>query len=92
MTKEEHLEIEAEKYVYEKLRLDKGEQFKYAKKIYLAGAKPREKRIAELEQQIEKMKRYLDCEYCEHYTQPRGCKNCNEEIRSDWKLKEIKEK
>ena len=50
------------------------------------------KSVQELEAQIEKMKRYLDCEYCEHYTQPYGCKNCNEEIRSDWKLKEIKEK
>lgn len=48
--------------------------------------------ITQLKEQIEKMKRYLDCEYCEHYTQPCGCKNCNEEIRSDWKLKEIKEK
>ena len=49
-------------------------------------------RVNELEAQIEKMKRYLDCEYCEHYTQPYGCKDCNEELRSDWKLKEIKEK
>ena len=48
--------------------------------------------VAELEAQIEDMKRYLDCEYCEHYTQRSGCKNCNEETRSDWKLKEIKEK
>ena len=48
--------------------------------------------VKELEAQIEGMKRYLDCEYCEHYTQRSGCKNCNEEIRSDWKLKEIKEK
>lgn len=61
-------------------------------KSYVMGAldfaEPREKRIAELEAQIEGMKRYLDCEYCEHYTQRSGCKNCNEEIRSDWKLKE----
>jgi len=55
---------------------------------YVAGAESREKQIAELEQQIKEIKRYLDCEYCEHYTQPAGCKNCNEEIRSDWKLKE----
>ena len=54
---------------------------------YIAGAEPREKRIAELEAQIEKMKRYLDCEYCEHYTQSYGCKNCNEELRSDWSLR-----
>lgn len=47
-------------------------------------------RVRELEAQIEGMKRYLDCEYCEHYTQRSGCKNCNEEIRSDWKLREIK--
>ena len=47
-------------------------------------------KVKELEAQIEKMKRYLDCEYCEHYTQSYGCKNCNEEIRSDWKLKEKK--
>ena len=51
-----------------------------------------EKENAELKEQIKCMKRYLDCEYCEHYTQRSGCKNCNEEIRSDWKLKEIKEK
>ena len=50
-----------------------------------------EKENAELKEQIKCMKRYLDCEYCEHYTQRSGCKNCNEEIRSDWKLKEIKE-
>ena len=49
-------------------------------------------KVKELEAQIEGMKRYLDCEYCEHYTQRSGCKNCNEETRSDWKLKEIKEK
>lgn len=59
---------------------------------YITGAESREGKIKELEQQIEKMKRYLDCEYCEHYTQRSGCKNCNEEIKSDWKLKEeIKE-
>ena len=40
-------------------------------KGYLAGAKPREKRIAELEAQIEKMKRHCNCKhrdsegYCE---------------------------
>ena len=51
-------------------KYDKGEKVKYLKdceiaeyEAYLAGAEPREKRIAELEAQIEKTKR---CEICEH--------------------------
>ena len=66
--------------------------YRVIKNLIFGFAEPREKRIAELKAQIEGMKRYLDCEYCEHYTQSYGCKNCNEETRSDWKLKEIKEK
>lgn len=62
---EEELEKEAEE-IYTKTDKefmdcqDEGEIFNLG---YLAGAEPREKRIADLEAQIEKMKR---CEICEH--------------------------
>ena len=62
---------------------------------YLDGAEPREKRIAELEAQIEKMKR---CEICKHY-QGESCnyhsnwvKDCKENGMKLFELKEIKEK
>lgn len=38
--------------------------------------------------QIEKMKKYLSCEYCKHYDEPYGCKECDEENKTKWKLKE----
>lgn len=44
--------------------------------------------IAELKAQIEKMKKYLSCEYCKHYDEPYGCKECDEENKTKWKLKE----
>ena len=92
MTKEE-LEKEVTEYLNTQT-LPKMDSLVYRviKNLIFGFAEPREKRIAELKAQIEGMKRYLDCEYCEHYTQPYDCKNCNEETRSDWKLKEIKEK
>ena len=115
MTKEE-LEKNAEEYLKKKNYTSGYIGYfasGYCKQAYVDSAEPREKRIAELEAQIEelkeelakvcnlkgcrrikeleaqieKMKRYLDCEYCEHYTQFYGCKNCNEELRSDWSLK-----
>ena len=44
--------------------------------------------IEELKAQIEKMKKYLSCEYCKHYDEPYGCKECDEENKTKWKLKE----
>jgi hypothetical protein len=61
MTKEE-LEKEAEEYA----KKDCPDNFlctrDIARRSYLAGAEPREKRITELEEQIEKVKHYLDNE------------------------------
>ncbi len=65
MTKEE-LEKEAQE-IYQKTDKefmdcqDEGEIFNLG---YLAGAEPREKRIAELEAQIEKMKLCANCRHC----------------------------
>ena len=62
---------------------------------YVDSAEPREKRIAELKAQIEKMKR---CEICKHYSRMCGCsyhstsvKNCKENGMKLFELKEIKE-
>lgn len=40
--------------------------FKASEEGYLAGAEPREKRIAELEAQIEKMRNFQNCDYQLH--------------------------
>ena len=45
-------------------------------------------REKELLKQIEKMKKYLDCEFCKHYTESYGCKGCDETLRNKWELKE----
>ena len=65
MTKEE---LEEEAYQYDKEHLCSGKGARWyhnvtIKEAYLAGAKPREERISELESQIEKMK---CCEMCKH--------------------------
>ena len=54
---------------------------------YITSAKPREKRIAELEAQIEKMK---CCENCEHYDRKMGCLLVLEKCvcMSKWEIKE----
>ena len=56
------------------------------KDAYLAGAEPREKRIAELEAQIEKMK---CCENCNNF-QHRINHRCNTKCKnlSEWEIKE----
>lgn len=60
---------------------------------YIAGAEPREKRIAELEVQIEEMK---CCGNCDHYRWSNGDDWCNdhygqptydEECKGKWKLR-----
>ena len=66
MTKEE-LEKEANKYADENATPDldysfRVDIFEASKEGYLAGAEPREKRIAELEAQIEKMKCCGNCQ------------------------------
>lgn len=43
--------------------------------------------ITDLEQQIDKMKKYLDCEFCKHYTESYGCKGCDETLKNKWELK-----
>ena len=59
------------------------------KQAYLAGAEPREKRIAELEAQIEKMKCCGNCDWS-NYLPNGNCLDCDG--KKNWKLKEIKEK
>lgn len=86
MTKEE-LEKEAEE-IYQKTDKefmdcqDEGEIFNLG---YLAGAEPREKRIAELEAQIEKMKNCTNCKYLTFCGFNYGPK-CNN--RDKWEIKE----
>ena len=69
MTKEE-LEKEAEEWIRknskEFITNPKYSPFDYAEAIYLAGAEPREKHIAELESQIEKLKLLLNEIYSEY--------------------------
>ena len=82
MTKEE-LEKEAEensfRYTLDKpwaCEVERKQIMAHFGKGYFAGAEPREKRIAELEQQIEKMKCcwncFYNCEDCEY----KDCDNC----------------
>ena len=69
MTKEE-LKREAEEWIRknskEFITNPKYSPFDYAEAIYLAGAEPREKHIAELESQIEKLKLLLNEIYSEY--------------------------
>lgn len=59
------------------------------KDIYLAGAEPREKRISELEAQIEKMKCCENCAWW--YKLPNGQRDCAEtcENLNNWSLRRI---
>ena len=64
MTKEElEKEVEEKAETYSEAFIEKGVAKASYAKGYLAGAEPREKRIAELEAQIEKMK---CCGNCKH--------------------------
>ena len=50
-------------------------------------------RVRELEQEIEKMKKYLDCDCCEYQNDKDECHQCNFMTKTKWTLKkEIKEK
>ena len=81
MTKEE-LEKEAEEWLDERYLKDMGVR-KPCKRAYLAGAEPREKRIAELEAQIEKMKCCVNCKHSR--TEYEHCKTDKHE---KWEIKE----
>lgn len=90
-------ELEKEAYLYAKNSKDVQDfecGFDIAFKSYLASAEPREKRIAELEAQIEEMK---CCENCKNYNNfHRHCefdaKHSVECHCNNYKLWEIKEK
>lgn len=98
---EDELKKEAKEYAegsamyYESTHNGIPSQFeKYLRNAYIASAEPREKRIAELEQQIEKMKR---CEICKHYrwnccaNEIRFIKDCIHNKMKHFELREIKE-
>ena len=58
-------------------RINNGENgmlFTFAEQAYIASGKPREKRIEELEQQIEKMKCGQNCKHSYLYQEDRKCK------------------
>ena len=60
--------------------------------IFIQGYRQSEKRITELEVQIERMKKYLDCDFCEHQNNKDECHQCNYLEKTKWILKkEIKE-
>ena len=89
----EQLKQEAEEYFK---NLDNCRTKELIIEAYLVSALPREKRIAELEAQNEKMKR---CIICKHYSSISGCsyhsnwvKDCKENGMKLFELKEIKEK
>ena len=46
-----------------------------------------EQRIKELEVQIEQMKKYLDCDFCEHQNNKDECHQCNYLEKTKWTLK-----
>jgi len=88
MSKVDELEKEAEDYAEQcygwtnnDLALD------VAEATYIASAEPREKRIAELEQQIEKMKCCENCEvFYDDTWHTKACDNCKN--LCNWQLKE----
>ena len=57
--------------------------FDYAEAIYLAGAEPREKRVAELEAQIEKMKCCYNCKHSRTEYE-----HCRTDKHEKWEIKE----
>ena len=88
MTKEE-LEKEAEEWLCNNLHSASEEDFI---KAMVDIAEPREKRIEELEAQCGKMKKYLDCDFCEYQNNKDECHQCNYLEKTRWTLKkEIKE-
>jgi len=92
MTKEE-LEKEAEEWIKDHSGLIGSYTFvKYdydsMQKSYLAGAEPREKRIAELEAQIEKMKCCHNCKNCAYAGFEIICRTYDCINQSKWEIKE----
>ena len=88
MTKEE-LEKEAEEFTDSKKSFWRQGRtcIDSVKQAYIAGAEPREKRIAELEAQIEKMKCCENCAWW--YKLHNGQRDCAEtcENRDNWSLR-----
>ncbi len=81
MTKEE-LEKEATAYALEWGEKTDG-TYACCKDGYLAAAEPREKRIAELEAQIEKMKCCFNCKHSRT-----EYKHCRTDKQEKWEMKE----
>ena len=81
----EELEKEAEVFAtyYESLFPNEFETFY---KAFLKVAEPREKRIEELETQIEKMKGCFNCKYQNKFVESK-CGEC-EDYYSKWEIKE----
>ena len=96
MTKEE-LKQEAKEWIAknskEFITNPKYSPFDYAEAIYLAGAEPREKQIAELEAQIKKMQDDIDCLTfaCENYREEME-KNLADATKLEKENAELKEK
>ena len=87
--KREELEKEAEEYIKKnnlewELECNRISPICAVLQAYKDGAEPREKRIAELEAQIEKMKCCANCEYTPPFD--KHCDNC---IRGSIKLRYI---
>ena len=85
MTKEEKLEDEICEYVHNHYKVAAlGFSYRDLRDVAEHFALPKEKRIAELEQQIEKMKCCANCEYTPPFD--KHCDNC---IRGSIKLRYI---
>lgn len=59
---------------------------------FIAGAEPREKRIEELEQQIEKMKCCWNCKFGENSENKLPCSSCNKNWIVRKRLKKLSDK
>ena len=81
MNKEE-LEKEADEYVTRTNNND------FTIEAYLAGAEPREKQIAELEAQIDKMKCCHNCKNCAYAGFEIICRTYDCVNQSKWEIKE----
>lgn len=60
------------------------EYFRLYSNGYLASAEPREKRISELEAQINKMRNCCNCKYCDSFENPKYCDDCKK--LNKWEL------
>ena len=85
MTKEE-LEKEAEKFA--KTEMSHPNEYGMYYCTFLKVAEPREKRIAELEAQIEKMKCCYNCKNCAYAGFEIICRTYNCINQSRWEIKE----